>query len=389
MYIIKVVFWSSFIAVFYTYVAYPLLLLLFSLFKTRNQLIYRSDEQLPRVSVLIPAFNEELVIREKISSVLNANYPHEALEIIVGSDHSTDQTNSILNELAASDARIKPVIYTDRTGKVIIMNDLVQKASNPVLILTDANVIFGNDTIYELVKNFKNETISLVDSHLYNTGIRKEGISLQEKTYIKSEVYLKYFEGLLWGSMMGPFGGCYAMRKSFYHPVPENFLVDDFYLNMKVLLKGGKCINELKAVVFEDVSNEPLIEFRRKVRIAAGSYQNLYLFFPVIFRFNAIGFSFLSHKVLRWLGPFLILLFSSCAVLLNDQPFYLIFQWITLGVLLTPFVEYLMRKLFRLNSAVLKFPAHFVTTNVALFLGFFRFLGGIRSSVWQPTKRHQ
>ena len=389
MYLIKVVFWSSFIAVFYTYVAYPLLLLLFSLFKTRNQLIYRSDEQLPRVSVLIPAFNEELVIREKISSVLNANYPHEALEIIVGSDHSTDQTNSILNELAASDARIKPVIYTDRTGKVIIMNDLVQKASNPVLILTDANVIFGNDTIYELVKNFKNETISLVDSHLYNTGIRKEGISLQEKTYIKSEVYLKYFEGLLWGTMMGPFGGCYAMRKSFYHPVPENFLVDDFYLNMKVLLKGGKCINELKAVVFEDVSNEPLIEFRRKVRIAAGSYQNLYLFFPVIFRFNAIGFSFLSHKVLRWLGPFLILLFSSCAVLLNDQPFYLIFQWITLGVLLTPFVEYLMRKLFRLNSAVLKFPAHFVTTNAALFLGFFRFLGGVRSSVWQPTKRHQ
>ena len=389
MHLIKLVFWISFIAVLYTYIIYPVLLKILSLFNKPNRIFYSRDEQLPNVSVIIPAFNEEGVIKEKINSVLNGDFPASSIEIIVGSDNSTDNTNNILNELAAGNPRIKPVFYTVRTGKVVIVNDLVKKATNDVIILTDANVLFEKDTLYELVKNFKDTAVALVDSNMVNTGIRKEGISLQEKTYIKTEVYLKYFEGLLWGTMMGPFGGCYALRKSFYTPVPANFLVDDFYLNMQILLKGRKCINELKAIVKEDVSNNPLIEFHRKVRIAAGSFQNLFLFFPVIFKFNAIGFTFLSHKVLRWLGPFFILLFFTCSFLLPGSLIVYLIKWITAFVLLTPLLDYIARKLLNLNIALIKFPAHFVTTNAALFLGFFRFLSGIKSSVWEPTKRHQ
>ena len=388
MSLINLIFWISFIAVFYTYIIYPLLLKLFSVFKKPNDVFFGKNEQLPGVSVLIPAFNEEKVIREKIASVLNSNYS-ASIEILAGSDNSTDKTNEILKEISLTDARVRPVYYTQRTGKVVIVNDLVNKATNTILILTDANVIFEKDTLYEMVKHFKDPAVSLVDSNMVNTGIRKEGISLQEKTYIKSEVYLKYFEGLLWGTMMGPFGGCYALRKSFYTSVPDNFLVDDFYLNMKVLLNGGKCINELKAIVNEDVSNDPLIEFRRKVRIATGSFQNLFLFFPVIFRFNTISFTFLSHKVLRWFGPFFILLFFICTFLVPGNCLFGLIKWVTVLVLLTPLLDYLARKLFKLNSALLKFPAHFVTTNAALFIGFFRFLSGIKSSVWQPTKRHQ
>ena len=389
MYTIKVVFWTSFLAVFYTYVVYPLLLKILSLFKHPSSLHFTPGEELPKISIIIAAFNEEKVIHEKIESILNCNYPKDSLEIIIGSDNSTDLTNSIVSNMATVDNRIQLRAFELRKGKVSVINELVKKAKHELLILTDANVIFDKETLFELVKHFKNTDVSLVDSNMMNTGIKSDGISLQEKSYIKAEVYLKYFEGLLWGTMMGPFGGCYAVRKVDFVPVPENFLVDDFYISMKVLLSGKKCRNELKAKVYEDVSNEVGIEFRRKVRIAAGSFQNLFLFLPSLLRFNRVSFCFFSHKVLRWIGPFLILLFYIASILLNNEPFYKMIEWLTTLAFITPALDFVFRKILLVNIVLIRFPAHFITTNAALFVGFFRYLNGIKSGIWQPTKRHQ
>lgn len=388
MAMIKLIFWLSFFLVSYTYLLYPLLLKVLSFYKKPNDLLYSNDASLPFVSVLIPAFNEDKVIRNKIESIIKSSYPPNLIEIIVGSDNSTDRTNSIVHEMIEKDSRIKLEVFVQRTGKVLIINELVKKTSGSVLILTDANVMFDKDTMYELLKHFKNDKIALVDSNMINTGIKKDGISLQEKSYIKTEVYIKYFEGIIWGTMMGPFGGCYAIRKSYYNAVPGNFLVDDFYLNMKALVNGGQCINELNAVVFEDVSNDLNIEFKRKIRIAAGCYQNLFFFFPELFKFNAAGFCFFSHKVLRWLGPFIMLLIIICAAPFNEL-FYKFTLWSAILVLITPLLDFLFRKVFSLNVALIKFPAYFVTTNLALFFGFFKYINGIKSSIWQPTKRHQ
>ena len=389
MYFVKIVFWTSFLAVLYTYVVYPLLLKILSLFNRSASLYFTPTEELPKISILIAAFNEEKVISEKIESILNCNYPANAIEIIVGSDHSTDLTNSIVSKMMTVDPRIQLVNFEIRQGKVSVINKLVKKAKYDILLLTDANVIFDKETLFELVKHFKNPEVSLVDSNMVNTGIKRDGISLQEKSYIKAEVYIKYFEGLLWGTMMGPFGGCYALRKVDYNPVPEHFLVDDFYINMKVLLSSKKCVNELKARVYEDVSNEPGIEFNRKVRIAAGSFQNLFLFLPSLLRFNRVSFCFFSHKVLRWVGPFLILLFYVASILLNNEPFYKMMEWLTTLAILTPVLDFVFRKILRVNILLVRFPAHFITTNAALIAGFFRYLSGIKSSIWQPTKRHQ
>ena len=206
MYTIKVVFWTSFLAVFYTYVVYPLLLKILSLFKHPSSLHFTPGEELPKVSIIIAAFNEEKVIHEKLESILNCNYPKDSLEIIIGSDNSTDLTNSIVSNMAIVDNRIQLRVFESRKGKVSVINELVKKAKHELLLLTDANVIFDKETLFELVKHFKNTDVSLVDSNMMNTGIKSDGISLQEKSYIKAEVYLKYFEGLLWGTMMGPFG---------------------------------------------------------------------------------------------------------------------------------------------------------------------------------------
>lgn len=378
----------SVIALFHSYVFYPLLLQILSFYKKTNQLVYEEDENLPVVSILMAAYNEEKVIAEKIESVFRTTYPKQKIQLIIGSDDSSDKTNEIVKSFCMTNSQISLEEFKRRNGKSVIINELYKKAKGDVLIITDANVIFDTNSIYELVKHFRNEKIALVDSNMINRGLKKEGISVQEKTYIKAEVAIKNAEGKLWGCMMGPFGGCYALRKNFFTEIPANFLVDDFYINMKVLENGGKCINEKDARVFEDVSNNLPEEFRRKVRIATGNFQNLFSFFHLLFKFNSISFCFFSHKVLRWVGPVFIMMAYFSSLLLLPVEFY---KWIfilqTLFYII-PFLDFLLKKI-NIHMAVLRFVTHLLAMNLALFLGMLKFFQGVKSGVWQPTQRHQ
>jgi len=255
--------------------------------------------------------------------------------------------------------------------------------------LTDANVILKPNTLYELVKYFKVTEIGLVDANMVNKGLSSDGISFQEKAYISREVKIKNMEGKLWGSMMGPFGGCFAMRKSLYEKVPENYLVDDFYLSMKVLENNYKAINNVNAVVYEDVSNDLKEEFRRKIRIATGNFQNLASFVRLLFKKRGIGYCFFSHKVLRWLGPFFIIFTLMTSFYLGtESSFYSYVFYIQLVTFLFPFIDYLLRKI-GLHIIILRFITHFYSMNLALLIGFYKYTKGVRSNVWQPTKRNQ
>lgn len=394
--VLEIAFWLSIFAVAHSYVLYPLLLKLLSAGKKDNDMVYAAGDELPGVSIIIPAYNEEAVIGGKIESVLASAWPAGKMEIIVGSDGSTDRTNQIVRDLGTKYGNVKLKEFSGRSGKATVANQLVASCSNDLVILTDANIMFDRQTITELLKHFRNTSVALVDSNMQHTGLRKEGISMQEKTYIKSEVAIKNAEGRIWGTMMGPFGGCFAFRKSYYVDVPANFLVDDFYINMQVLARGGKAINELKALVYEDVSNELSEEFRRKVRIATGNFQNLITFFPMLFRFNGLSFSFFSHKVLRWLGPlFMITTYVSSGLL--AWKFSLCNDWFSIYglaflslnlLLLLPLLDSLLKRI-GIHLFLLRLITHFLSMNLALLAGMFRFMGGVRSGTWSPTQRNQ
>ncbi|MEO5571358.1 MAG: glycosyltransferase [Bacteroidia bacterium] len=385
---LKFLFWISAFSLFHSYVLYPVLLQILSFRKKQNELIYVRNENLPAVSILIAAHNEEKVISEKIESIIKTNYPKEKIEVFIGSDNSSDRSNEIVRGYCNLFSQIHLEEFKSRSGKVVIINELFKKATGAILIFTDANVIFEENTIFELVKHFKNEKIALTDSNMINKGLKKEGISVQEKTYIEAEVAIKNAESRLWGCMMGPFGGCYALRKNFFSEIPAHFLVDDFYINMKVLEQGGRCINEINARVYEDVSNDLKEEFRRKVRIAAGNFQNLFTFFSLLFKFNIISFCFFSHKVLRWLGPiFMIFAYFSSLLLLHSE-FY---KWIFIVqnvFYILPLLDYLLKKI-NLHFSMLRFITHLLAMNLALFAGMIKYFRGIDSSVWEPTQRHQ
>ncbi len=397
---LQIIFWLSLLSLAHTYIFYPLFLKIAAIFTATPSVI--AGESQPAVSILIAAYNEEKVIKEKLESIFNSDYPADKIEVLVGSDASTDQTNKIIKTFP----QVQLINFEGRSGKVKIINHLKSLAKHDVLILTDANVLFDKNTLTELLKHFSNPEIGLVDSHMQHIKQKSMGVSKAENTYIRGEVGIKYNEGKVFGKMMGPFGGCYAVRKSLYENVPENFLVDDFYINMKVLKKGSKAISEIKALVFEEVPSDWKIEFKRKVRIATGSFQNLKAFSHLLFRFDSLSFCFLSHKVLRWKGPFLMIsLYLSNSIiswwiLVGDAIQGLLigeshhmhlhaFQafFILQNLLIVLFIFDLLLSALKIHFPPTRLISHFFTTNLALFIGFFKFLGGVKSSIWQPTAR--
>jgi cellulose synthase/poly-beta-1,6-N-acetylglucosamine synthase-like glycosyltransferase len=357
--------------------------------KKQNITSYPITGVLPPLSIIIAAHNEEKVLQEKLESILNSQYPNDLIEVLIGIDASTDFSALIAEEYQHRFKACQVFNFGQRQGKIKIVNALVPKASHQLIVLTDANVLFTEQTLLQLQAPFTDPTIGLVDTTMKHYGLKNTGISMPESTYIAGEVLIKEAEGKLWGAMMGPFGGCFAFRKICFEPIPEHFLVDDFYINMTCIEKGYRCLTQTEAIVLEDVSNDLLIEFKRKIRISSGNFQNLKRFWRLLFRFNPISFTFFSHKVLRWILP--VFLVALTLQIIQKQDSSLFYELLYFALLLIPLafvVDYVSRRQ-GTHLVWLRYVIHFVSMNVALLIGLFRFFGGIRSSVWQPTKRHQ
>ncbi len=385
-----IIFWTSIFLLLYSYILYPALLRILACRKKPNRIVYSENDDMPDISVIMSVYNEEKVLENKINSIYNTSFPKGKMEVLIGSDGSNDRTEEILGKMKKKLTNFSFYHSNIRKGKPNVLNDLVSKAKGDILILTDANVILNESTINVLVRHFKNPEIGLVDSRIINTGIKKNGISRQESAYISMEVNLKHHEGLIWGTMMGPFGGCYAMRKNLFIPIPENFLVDDFFLNLNVLKNCKKSINDMNVTVSEDVSDMLIEEFRRKKRIAAGSFQNLSHYAGLLWPpYTSLSFSFISHKILRWFGPlFLILVIISNIFVFMRNEVYVYSVYLE-GALITITIIDLIISRFNKHIAFFRYVTHFFSMNLALSLGLIFFLKGIKTNVWEPTKRNQ
>ncbi len=389
MIVLQIIFWFCIFLIIHSYLLFPLILHLLSGNRELSLQSFGRDG-LPRISVIVAAYNEEEVIGPKIRSVFENDYPGDRMEVLVGSDASTDSTDILLETLSEEYPQLKVFRFDQRTGKPGVVNRLVEESDGEILIITDANVLLDKNALREMIRYFREEKVGLVDSRMINTRVRNHGISGQERFYINREVRIKHHESLIWGAMMGPFGGCYAVRRKLYRPVPSNFLVDDFYINMSVLQQGYQCISNTGAHVFEDVSNDIREEYRRKRRISAGNFQNLVAFRKLLLPGRpGVAFCFWSHKVLRWIIPFLVILTLTISLVLSDRStMFRIFAWLQVLFLLVPVIDLFLRKI-KIHALPLRFISHFVLMNLALMAGFFRFVGGIKNNVWQPTRRNQ
>jgi cellulose synthase/poly-beta-1,6-N-acetylglucosamine synthase-like glycosyltransferase len=392
--ILQIIFWGALLLMLHSYVLFPLWLAVLAKGKRDNDIVFGKTDELPHVFILMSAYNEEKVIGEKLRSVFETTYPIAKISFYIGSDNSSDRTNEIISAYSVQYPQLRFYPYTDRNGKSGVLNRLFGEikangySPDDVFILTDANVFFSADTIFQLVRHFKNKNIGQVAANILNKGQKEEGISRQETSYIQRENIIKYHEGKIWGAMQGAFGACYAMRASCYAPIPPNFLMEDFYISMGILKQGKQAITELDAICYEDVSDDVSEEFKRKTRISTGNYQNLGVYWPMLFRFDGIAFCFLSHKVLRWMGPFIIIaMVISSGLLALTMTFYL---WI-FALLLLFLVSPLIDKAFKaigINFPLLRFASYFNLMNLALLYGLYKYLTGVKTSAWSPTKRN-
>jgi cellulose synthase/poly-beta-1,6-N-acetylglucosamine synthase-like glycosyltransferase len=391
---LQILFWSCAGLMFHSYVLFPWLLQLLAREKKDNAVIFERSDDLPHVFILMSVYNEQKVVREKLDSVFNTDYPLDRLSFFIGSDDSSDETNAIIEEYKKKYPQIKFFPFYERRGKSGVLNKLYSKIEGSgykpgdIFILTDANVLFTKSCIYEMAKHFRNTDIGQVAANVLNKGQRYDGISIQEASYIQRENLIKYREGLIWGAMQGAFGACYAMRADCFTPIPANFLMEDFYISMGILAQGKKAISDFKSVCYEDVSNDVAEEFKRKTRISTGNFQNLFVYWTRLFRFDAVAFCFYSHKVIRWQGPFLIILmFLSGAILAVCQSFYLLASVLIVVFLISPLIDRLLKS-FGINWALLRLVAYFNLMNWALLYGFYKYVRGVQTSAWSPTKRN-
>ncbi|MBK8955720.1 MAG: glycosyltransferase [Saprospiraceae bacterium] len=388
---------ALFLFIIYPYVLYPFIIYCLYKFQGKGRAQELNTDPAFRISCIIAVYNEEAVIQKKIESVLNSDYPKHLLKIYIGSDGSTDRSNEILKNIAETNEQVVIQLYSDRSGKTNVINRLTKfvlnenkSESTHILVYTDANIFLNESTLRHIVVPFQNPKVALVDSRIIQRTEQLYGIGESEKVYMNLEIWLKKMEGDLWGLSMGAFGGCYALRSTYSSELPAGLLVDDFYISMRAMLDKGLSITNHQAVCYEHIPDNLKEEFNRKRRIASGNFQNLQIFLPRILQMGfRLAFVFISHKVMRWLFPINVLLFFLICGILALQgysiySFAFILMTFVIGFL--PFIDYILAK-FHIKIQLLRAWRYFIFMNIAVLVGFYRYLRGIQQSTWQPPKR--
>lgn len=385
--VVEIIFWTLIALLFYSYYIFPAIIRIISKMRAYKPASLPAWTNYPQISVIVAVYNEQTHIAEKINNLIECDYPAEKIEVIIGSDGSTDRTNEIIAGMATSCSMLKPLFFKERRGKSAVINDCAALAGGEFLLLTDAKATLEKDAIKKMLNQFQNNEIGIVGATIINKNAGCRGNAHQESTFMSQEIKVKYDEGVAFGCCIGVYGACYMIRRELIPSVPVSFAVDDFYISMKVLEKGYKVILDLKSVCYENVTNCISEEFRRKVRIGVGNVQNMGVFAHLLFRFNALSFCFFSHKVIRWMGPFfLVAMLVLNAFLLNNGLLYKILFALQLFSILASVADFYLKKI-RLQIIILRFITHFYTMNLALLIGFFKFIIGVKANVWEPTKR--
>ena len=384
----EIIFWFSILAIAHTYLFYPAIIILLSIRKKNNSIIYNSITEMPEISIIMAVRNAEKVIEKKIISIFENTYDINKIKFYIGSDASDDNTDKIILELKNKYPGLLYTRFENRVGKVQIINALEQKANSGILVFTDVHAFLDKRAIENIVKHFFNPDIIVVCGCLKNLKPINKGIAHQENIFMKQEFKLKYAEGKLWGTTIGAYGAFYAIRKTSFSPVPVNFIVDDFYISLKAITKKGKAICEPSAIAYENVSASLKTEFKRKMRISIGNFQNLRILYHVLFSKKlTLSFAFFSHKILRWVSPiFIFFSIISSATLFNKNLFHSIFFIIIMLSLISTIIDYFSRKI-EIHVIILRSIAHFYYMNLALLLGMFKFMKGVNTNVWEPTNR--
>ncbi|HPT10676.1 MAG TPA: glycosyltransferase family 2 protein [Bacteroidales bacterium] len=388
---LKIFFWIFLFILVYAYLGYGLLLyLLVKCRKNNNESPFGEEAgEDPEVTLFVAAYNEMDFIRMKMENSFSLDYPKDKIKHVWVTDGSDDGTPELLRTYEGVEVYHQP----ERAGKIAAMNRGMQFVKTPIVIFSDGNTLLGKEAIRRIVKLFRDPKVGCVsgEKRIFN----KEGAAATEGIYWKYESFLKKLDAKLY-SVVGAAGELFALRTHLYRPVEKDTLLDDFIISLRVAEQGYTIQYDPEAYAIENPSANVKEELKRKIRISAGGIQSVLRLKELLnpFRFGLLSFQYISHRVLRWtLAPLglPIILFCNLAILISEG--FLDFSSLYTWLFYLQMLFYLLALLGwvaenrKIKVRILYVPYYFIMMNVAVYLGFIRFIKKQQSVNWERAKR--
>jgi len=384
---VRIVFWLSVLLILQTYVGYPVGIYLKSKGRKEEEEDQLGDEvsdsELPSITVLIPAHNEERWIARKIENVLALTYPRDRLQVLVASDGCTDQTVSISEQYAARGVEVCHSPY--RSGKSALLNRVIPTATGEIVLATDVTALLPPETLRLLARHFRDPKVGCV------TGPRvclptESAASEGEGLYWRYEAWIKRSESRL-GTCLGANGQVMAVRKSLFPNIPE--INDDFYVGMKVLVfDRAKVLFEPAARALIPAAASLGQELERKIRTNEGFLRDVAYLLPALNPWRSpVWWRFFSHHVLRRLVPFAMIAALAASLLLwHESAFYRAACLVQLAAYACAITGCLLER-WHVRLAIFYLPFYFAFANAAVFLAWIRWALGKQEYSWRRTER--
>ena len=377
----QALFWFSMAALFYTYIGYPLLVMLVAKLRPKPQ---RRGSFEPTVSVIITAYNEERDLAGKLENTLALDYPKEKLEVIVASDCSSDRTDEIVREFETRG--VKLYRQPERLGKTTAQNAAVERAKGEILLFSDATTLYDPGVLRAMMPNFMDATVGCVAGRLIYVDPTESSVGRGAVTYWSYETFVKKQESRA-GSLIGASGCMYAVRRAAYLPLyPEAH--GDFLIATKMVQQGLRTVFEPEAVCIEETNRRVDNELRMRVRVITQTFNDLWRHRSMLnpFRGGFYSVQLFSHKVMRYAVPFFLIVafMTSAALAFGSLTYRLLFACQAIGYACAALGGLLERA--GVRSRLLAFPQYFVLANLASVLALYKLARGERYARWEPIR---
>ena len=390
---LKILFWATLLIVFYTYIGYGILLYIIIRLKRLLkgfplQPAMPADEDLPTMTLMICAYNEEDVVKEKMANTLALDYPKDKFRIMWVTDGSNDHTNELLKAYPEVDIVFSP----ERKGKTAALKHGLKELKTRYVAFTDANTMINSGALREIARLFSDLTVGCVSGEK-RVAARKAGemAAEGEGLYWKYESTLKRWDSELY-SAMGAAGELYAIDPKLCREVPDEALLDDFMLSMYVVQAGKRIAYTPDAFAREYGSANIYEESKRKRRIAAGGLQSIWWLRSMLNPLHQplVTFQYVSHRVLRWsitpIAMVLLLLANIALVVIGAGTFYTVMLILQTIFYLMALAGWLLNRIGYKNK-LLYTAYYFVFMNFNVFLGMAYLKSHGKSGAWEKAKR--
>lgn len=373
--------------VFYTYVGYGLIIYILSKSWGKNTAPeVPLENDLPVVTLLVAAYNEENYIIQKIENSLALNYPADKLRLWVVADGSTDRTVELCKAYPAVTVFHSP----ERKGKIHAVNRVMEEIKTSIVIFSDANTDLNQDALKNIVRHFSDPKVGGVAGEKRIVSLNQDNASGSgEGLYWKYESALKTMDSKF-TTAIGAAGELFAVRKELYVNPHTDTIIEDFVTSMKIVAAGYRFVYEPDAYAIETASASIKDEWKRKVRISAGGIQAIIRLPELlnIFKYGWVSWQYVSHRAMRWsLAPLALLVLLITNIILLPNSILYVLALVAQGTFyLLAFIGHLFREK---KIAIKGFfvPYYFTMMNLSVYAGAMRLLRKTQSVVWEKSAR--